>query len=451
MNARRIVGLSVCIITLLVVIAAGAGVARAEAPYVQDWAQQCGTTSNDESKSVAVDSFGGVYITGETWGSLVGTNAGLEDAFLVKYNNAGTRLWTRQLGTSALDISNSVAVNGSGVYITGHTGGTLHGTSAGGEDVFLSKYDVSGNPLWTRQFGTNVCEEGNSVAVNASGIYITGQTGGSLNGGTQAGLGDAFLAKYNDSGVLQWTRQFGTSASDKGHSVAVGGSSVYITGETGGDLNGQTNAGNYNNDAFLTKYDESGVHQWTRLLGTTDYDAGKSVAVDGSGVYIAGLTTGDLDGTNEGGFDAFLAKYDTSGNLQWTRQIGTGVPNMDHDGIDSVVVDGSGDVYVTGCTEGDLGGTNAGNDDAFLAKYDGLGNQMWIVQFGTEDGERWNYVAVDGSGVYISGETGGDLGGTNAGGYDAYLVKYVPEPASFVLLGLGGIALLKRRRRAAKQ
>jgi hypothetical protein len=91
---------------------------------------------------------------------------------------------------------------------------------------------------------------------------------------------------------------------------------AYITGNTNADLDGQTNVGGH--DLFVMKYDTSGTRQWTGMLGTALGEYGRSVAVDGSGnSYLTGMTDGNLDGvTNAGGNDAYLVKYDTSGTLQ---------------------------------------------------------------------------------------------------------------------------------------
>jgi phage gpG-like protein len=217
---------------------------------------------------------------------------------------------------------------------------------------------------------------------------------------------------------------------------------VYISGYTDGSLGG-SNAGPP--DAFLTKYDASGVLEWSRQIGTPSYDYSNSVAVDGAGgVYISGHAWGSLGGPTAGDYDAFLVKYDASGVLQWSRQIGT----SSQDGSYSVAADGAGGVYITGWTKGGFGEPNAGYDDAFLVKYDDSGNLLWSRQLGTSSYDYGNSVAVDGAGgVYISGHTWGSLGGPNAGGCDAFLVKYVvPEPATLSLLALGGLMALRRRR-----
>ncbi len=423
--------------------------ASAEGPYDIDWTVQIGTSFLAESKSVAVDTSGNVYISGYTEGDLGATNAGGDDAFLSKFDSSGNELWTTQIGTIFGDMSNSVAVDASGnVYISGETAGDLGGTgNAGDYDAFLSKFDPDdGHELWTTQIGADSYDNSWSVAVDASGnAYVSGDTHGDLGGTGNAGSSDAFLSKFDTSGHELWTTQIGTSAVDISKSVAVDASgNVYISGYTAGDLGGTGNAGDY--DAFLSKFDSDDGHElWTTQIGTSSRDMGRSVAVNASGdVYISGSTYGDLGGTgNAGEIDAFLSKFDPDdGHELWTTQIGTSSSDSSY----SVVVDASGNVYISGDTAGELGGSNAGGPDAFLSKFDSAGNEVWTTQIGTGDHDYSRSVAVDASGdVYISGYTRSDL--PNPGVYDAFLVKYeVPEPATLSLLALGGLAALRRRK-----
>jgi hypothetical protein len=290
----------------------------------------------------------------------------VSDFFRHTYEAAGAPLWTRQAGTSVNDFANGVAVDSAGnAYIAGYTRGSLGGPSAGQDDYFLAKYDGSGALLWTRQAGTSAGDRGLRVAVDAAGnAYVAGVTNGSL-GGPSAGTNDYFLVKYDASGALLWTRQAGSPGTDVGHGVAVDGAgNAYIAGFTEGLPGGGPYAGSY--DAFLAKYDASGAVLWTRQAGTSGQDVGRGVAVDGTGnAYIAGYTEGSLGGPNVGGSDYFLAKYDASGALLWMRQAGTSGGDFDY----GVAVDGAGNASIAGETQGSLGGPNAGGSDYFLAKY----------------------------------------------------------------------------------
>jgi hypothetical protein len=223
---------------------------------------QFGTSSDDNATGVATDSSGNVYVTGGTEGGLDGTNAGSGDLYVVKYNSSSTKQWTKQLGTSSLDFAEGVATDSSGnVYVTGDTEGGLDGNSStGGNDLFVVKYNSSGTKQWTKQLGTSSDDYASGVATDSSAnVYVTGYTRGGLDG-TNAGGSDLFLVKYNSSGTKQWTKQLGTSSSDYAYGIATDSSgNVYVTGYTGGGLDGNTSAGS--NDLFVVKYNSDGVLQ----------------------------------------------------------------------------------------------------------------------------------------------------------------------------------------------
>ncbi len=273
---------------------------------------------------------------------------------------------------------------------------------------------------WTQQLGTSEYDWSYGVSADGLGnVYISGSTVGDL-AGTNAGEWDAFVSRYDEAGNLVWTQQLGSSTKDESAGVSADGlGNVYISGWTYGDLAG-TNAGR--SDAFVSKYDEAGNLVWTQQLGSSGWDESYGVSADGLGsVYISGSTEGDLAGTNAGRSDAFVSKYDEVGNLVWTQQLGT----RGGDGSTGVSADGLGNVYISGWTEGDLAGTSAGTFDAFVSKYDEAGNLVWTQQLGSSDLDWGRGVSADGLGnVYISGSTYGDLVGTNARCRDAFVSKY---------------------------
>lgn len=412
-----------------------------------EWIDQIGTSSDEASLGVSADGLGNVYISGNTRGNLGGTNAGSTDAFVSKYDANGTLLWIEQLGTSNWDESFDVSADGLGnVYISGRTKGNLEGINAGDSDAFVSKYDTSGTLLWTEQFGSSSTDISRSVSADGLGnVYISGSTRGNL-GGTNAGNGDVFVSKYNANGTLLWIEQFGTSSNEGSIGVSADGlGNVYITGATNGSLGG-TNVGY--SDAFLSKYDANGTHLWTEQLGTSDSDTSSSVLADGLGnVYISGYTGGNLGGVNAGAYDAFISKYDASGTLLWTEQMGASGGEYSR-GVSS---DGLGNVYISGQTDGGLGGANAGGRDAFISKYDANGTHLWTEQLGTSSDDGSLGVSADGLGnVYISGNTWGSLEGTNAGRGDVFIAKYndqVPEPSTLLLCAIACFGFLLKRKR----
>ncbi len=316
-------------------------------------------------------------------------------------------------------------------------------STVAGADTFLAKYNDSGGLQWTRQLGSNSKDGSQGVSADGMGnVYVSGWTNGGL-GGDNAGSGrDVFVSKYDSAGTFQWTQQIGSSSNDPAHAVSADRlGSVFISGWTRGDFAG-ANTGDP--DAFIIKYNASGAHQWTRQLGVSSYTDSNGVSADLLGnVYVTGSTRGNLGGSNAGSFDAALAKYDTSGTLQWIEQLGSNAPEYGN----SASADSLGNIYVTGSTQGDLGGLNVGGVDSFLAKYDSSGTLQWTEQFGSSDYTLSQGVSADSLGnVYFSGATEGSLGGPNAGGEDAFLAKYgpdsnpVPEPTALIvwsiLLGL---------------
>ena len=339
--------------------------------------RQLGTAASDAGAGVATDANGNVYVAGYTGGALDGqTSTGSVDLFVVKYDSKGVKQWTRQMGTAWDDFGYSVATDANGnVYVAGYTGGVLDGlSSAGGIDMFVVKYDTNGIKQWTRQMGTAWDDFGYSVATDTNGnVYVAGSTGGALDGQTTAGGWDAFIIKYDTDGVKQWARQLGTATNDGGNNIATDASgNVYVAGNTDGALDGQASAGGY--DVFVAKYDTNGVKQWTRQLGTVTTDYGYGLATDANGgIFVSGSTFDSLDSqTPFGNGDLFVVKYDTSGVKQWARQLGTATSDYGR----SVATDTSGNIYVTGFTDGALDGqASAGGNDVFVVKYDSNGNK----------------------------------------------------------------------------
>lgn len=273
-----------------------------------------GTGRFDEAFAVGVDTGGGVYVAGTTDGALPGQqSAGFADAFLRRYDLAGNEIWTRQFGTNDDDSSLALTVDSLGnVYIAGEAGGALPGqTGMGGIDVWLRKYDSRGEELWTRQFGTSGSDSGLGLGLDAiGGVYLVGSTSGELISQSYAGDTDAFLRKYNGDGDHLRTVQFGTESLEEGSDVVVDvAGNVYVTGFVGGAFSGQNFLGG-RNDAYVVKFDASLTQVWTRQFGTPDRDLATAVAVGLRGsLYVVGGTEGALAGqASSGKADAFLMK-----------------------------------------------------------------------------------------------------------------------------------------------
>ena len=374
--------------------------------------EQLGTTSVDYSVGVATDNADGVYLTGPSADSF----------WLAKYDSNGEQQWLLQPpSTGGIDTDNfgNVYVGGGFVDETG---------------VTVAKYDGEGNQQWIQSLeAPRTFVNSFTLDVDDSGnVYLTGYTDDNL-GGPNAGdlfLGpipipstDNFIVKYDSEGNQQWLKQFGSENFDEAFAIATDSDgNVYTSGWTFGDFGG-TNAGL--NDVWIAKDDSDGNQQWLTQFGTEDYDWSWDAAIDSKdNVYITGWTLGDLDGTNAGSYDAWVAKYDSDGNQQWLKQFGT----EGDDAALSIDFDDSDNFYLTGYTDADFGGSNAGSYDTWVAKYDSDGNQQWKQQLGTSEIDTPFDVAVHNTGqVFVTGFTEGSLGGTNAGSYDAWLAELSPD------------------------
>ena len=303
------------------------------------WQRTLGGTADDIGYEIAVDSSGNVYVAGQS----NGTGAGGMDVLIAKYNASGTIQWQRTLGGTDTEFGRSIAVDSSGnVYVLGST----RSTGAGTYDFLIAKYNTSGAIQWQRTLGGTDRDEGQGIAVDSSGnVYVTGRC-------QSAGAGsiDFLIAKYNASGTIQWQRTLGGTDIDFSLAIAVDSSgNVYVTG--------YTSVGGLGQEFLITKYNTSGTIQWQRTLSGTGDDQGYGVAVDSSGdVYVVGQTTS----AGAGNFDILIAKYNASGTIQWQRILG----GTDREEGKGIAVDNSGNVYVTGLTES----AGSGSYDLLIAK-----------------------------------------------------------------------------------
>jgi uncharacterized delta-60 repeat protein len=288
---------------------------------------------------------------------------------------------------NGLDISFSVVVDNLGnVYVAGNSPGD---TSA--NDITTIKYNSSGQQQWVKRYnGPGNSDDGtngtNAIAVDSSGnVYVTGWSAGTENT-------DYVVIKYNSNGDEQWAERYNGSGNgyDAPYGIALDSSgNVYVTGTSTGDGTGS--------DYTTIKFNNNGQQQWAKSYNGSGngYDAGQALAVDGSGnVYVTGVST-----AQNGLGDCVTIKYDTDGNEQLTKVYDGPANGTDYG--NSVTVDGSGNVYVTGSSEG-----TKTNRDYLTIKYDSAGNQQWAMTYSSPGNnvDEGRSIGLDGSGnVYVTG------------------------------------------------
>lgn len=439
----------------------------------------------DFGYDVAIDASSNSYVTGSFIGTVdfdpgpgvsnIISTSNTADIFIAKYDVNGDYVFVKTIGGIGADNGTGITVDAIGnIYITGSFTGTVdfdpgpgvaNLISAGGTDIFFAKYDVNGNYVYAKNIGGTSSDNATSLAVDASGnVYLTGYYQGTVdfNPGAgvtnliSAGATDIFIAKYDAGGNYIYAKSIGGTNADFCNSLAIDvGGSVYITGRFAGTADFNPGAGVANltsaggNDIFVAKYDASGSYVYAKRIGGTLEDYGNSLAVDASGnVYITGYFQGTVDFdpgagvaniTGAGGNDIFIAKYDGSGNYVYAKTMGS----TGNDNGNSLAVDGSGNVYVTGAFQGTadfdpeagvVNLTSAGGNDIFVAKYDGNGNYIYAKRIGGVTNDNGNSITLNGLGnIYLTGDFRGIVDfDPNSGvqqqtawnSSDIYLVKF---------------------------
>lgn len=383
------------------------------------WAKAMGGIGHNYGNFIAVDVSGNVYTTGDfkgtadfdpSAGSFNLTSGGGEDIFISKLDSFGNFVWAKSMGAINGDYGYSIVVDtSSNVYTTGYFNGTVdfdpgagsfNLTSAGMEDIFISKLNAFGNFVWAKSMGAANSDYGHSLTVDASSnVYTVGAFNGavdfdpgagSFNLTSAGGPGDIFISKLDASGNFVWAKAMGGISNDSGHSIALDTSgNVYTTGYFYGTADFNPGAGSYNltsvagGDIFISKLDAFGNFVWAKVMAGTGSDFGRSIVVDSFGnVYTAGYFDGTVDFdpgagnftlTTAGGFDIFISKLDTFGNFVWTKKMGGTTPDFGR----AIAIDALGDVYTTGRFYGTVdfnpgvGNFNivsAGDSDIFVHK-----------------------------------------------------------------------------------
>jgi len=374
-------------------------VAKYDTSGTVQWAKSIGGTSSDAGQAIATDSNGNVYVIGfynNTATFAPGTTlttAGYTDTFVAKYDTSGTVQWAESIGGTYFDYGQAIATDSAGnVYVTGYyngsvTIGTITLTSTGSNDIFVAKYNTSGTVQWAKSIGGTDTDYGYGIATDSNGnVYVIGfydntvtfAPGTTLN---STGGDDAFVAKYDTSGTVQWAKSIGGTSSDNGRGIATDSNgNVYVTGKystTATFAPGTTLTSVGSSDAFVAKYNTSGTVQWAMSIGGTSSDYGQAIATDSAGnVYVTGyysgsVTIGSTTLNSAGSTDAFVAKYNTSGTVQWAMSIGGTSPDYGY----GIATDSGGNVYVTGYYRGSvtIGSTTlnsvGGSNDTFVVKY----------------------------------------------------------------------------------
>ncbi|MBL7892496.1 MAG: SBBP repeat-containing protein [Bacteroidia bacterium] len=452
---------------------------------IDPWASYYGGSGWDISGTVTTDQIGNVAFTGYTTsnnifisiGALQTTMLGVTDAFVVKMNSNGSLLWATYYGGSMEDHGNDISTDVTGnILVAGETnspslplgpaaGNFVHQSVYGGStDAFLLKLSPTGALLWATYYGGSGYDIGTGVVSDGNTIYLYGKTY-STNSISKAGAfqvaksggSDVFAVQFAANGNRNWATYVGGTLDENSGGIAVDLSgNVYIVGFTR-STNFPVSAGYQMSsggllDAFLFKFNNTGIRLWSTYYGGGDNDIGVGVTTDGmNNVIIGGYTKSTLGIATAGAFqiaygggtlgfgDAFITKFNSVGAIQWATYLG----GNNDEWLFDITADRNNNIYVYGEWEDTDAGNlpisscayqptfGGGSEDQFIAKYNPSGVQRCITYIGGsghDDLEYYGGITINGDLLYITGNTGGSYpvssgafqtlygGGTGMGG-----------------------------------
>jgi hypothetical protein len=366
----------------------------------------------DEASGCATDASGNVFITGNsqsqpfTLGSQTITSPGYDMPYIAKIDPNGNTLWIKNSGGAGVNsFRNSICTDPNGnAIITGNFYGTtitfgsytLASANASTEDLYVVKYDPSGNVLWAKQAGGNSNDLSYSVTSDLNGnVYLTG---------------------YFRSPTIV----FGSYT--------------------------LTNSGLAN--VFIVKYDPSGNVIWAKSAGDLGFDVGSAVTTDSNGnVYLSGqfssstITFGSTVLLQTGANNMFLVKYDSSGNVLWAkRSVSAGNIN-----ISGITADPLGNLYLIGHTANgwpvsfdSYSDNSSVQGNAFFVKYNNSGNALWVKSVSANSSKGWAICSNVNSVNIIGGFTGTSI---SFGAINVNITSSLSDPLYIATYDLNGNAV----------
>lgn len=375
-------------------------------PQSADWVNYGGGTGHDAASALVKDTSRNYYMTGQISNTAVFNDTTITGGlFIAKYDSTGIQQWVRA-EANAHTSGKGICLDHSGnIYVIGWMDSTvMFGDTllplSGEFDVILSKYNSSGELLWVKQFGGSKGDQGVSIVCDQhDNLFFAGHFSGTAQFGSftvQAvnDSNDIFLAKCDTSGTVQWVQQAGGSRDDRANSIFVNESGdIFITGifELTAAFANLSATSNGMEDLFIAKYDSTGTIQWVQSAGGDYHDFGFSICADIAGnSYVSGNFIGNVsfgnfyfNGTDK---DLFVASYSPSGYCRWAKQITTSGQDIEA----NISINEEGKIFVGGSftSVANFNGLNvssAGDLDIFAARYDSLGNIEAVLQAGGSD------------------------------------------------------------------
>jgi gliding motility-associated-like protein len=344
--------------------------------------------------------------------------------------------WQRCIGGTLAEAGNALAPTKDAGYVIAGSAKSNDGDfkdNRSKEDYAIIKTDSLGKVLWTRNYGGDNVDIATSIRVAKNGGYIvagsTNSLGGDVlnNNSSTSDATDYWLLKLTETGLLEWAKAYGGTNYEYAYAIdnAHDGGFIAVGESSSNDVDVVGNHGN--GDCWILKVDRNGLVQWQRSMGGSNLDVGRSVkATPDSGYIVAGFSfssNGDVLHNNRSG-NIWIIKLDASGKEEWQKSIGGSLPDYAYD-IEPVSDGGyiiSGIAY---SNDGDISG-NHGGADCIVVKLGSKGDTQWINCFGGTQDDVGQSVKETGDGSFIvAGYTKSNDGNVSGahGDVDAWVIK----------------------------
>lgn len=367
------------------------------------WSHQFGTSGNDSGISISVDKKENIYLAGLTHADESGER---KDLFLTKFVKSGHQRWIIQPGFGRIVSAANLSIKNYNKIIL-----SAYSNDKENPAVILGKFSLDGVKDTIRTIPLTGKSRGNGLTVDNEGnIYVTDAT-------------PFDILKINEKGNKIWGNELSSRTNVRALAADKGGN-LYITGSMTKLIDSKITK--EDNDIFLLKISQMGPKIWHRTYRSQLNDAANSIAINSEkAIAIVGYVTRPeySQDTQKGNRDAFVAKYNTEGELKW-------IHTFKGEKLDECTVSMwtlEGDLLVGGFTQSTLGDeNNIGKEDNFLAKFNNNGNLQWLRQFGTKENERPLGLAEGSAGqIYVTGFSEGQIDGAKYnGGRDIFIVKF---------------------------
>ncbi len=444
-----------------------------------EWVRSIVSADYSAGSDISIDTRGNVLIAGVYRDEITYhndpqfrlSNQGKTDIMLIKTTSDGDVQWQRTIGGVGEDKVFRIATDQqNNIYITGSfervirfekEGDTHTLESMGKEDAFLAKFDTDGNIVWSIRAGGARSDQGIGLSVDDTGnVYMAGYfeeeaTFGMTTPLISTGQLDAFIARFNPEGELDWVRSLGGIKRDLASGVAVDSSGkVYVAGVTRGpeplNLDPQIVQGAPagQDDLYLARYSAEGDLESFSYSGGRGFDAVNGIVIDDANrIYITGFfedeaALHDLQGNayliQGQSFDVFVARFEQDGSLSWVNTAG----GERWDNAYDLDVDHAGNVYVTGLfrdvadftvADEQANVEGAGEANAFVVKYRNNGSIVGLQMIDGPKSEGAGVAANASGDVFLTGifvqeavfkDSDASLSSTS---FNSFIVKYNPQ------------------------